>query len=66
MLTNKAELIYRHEVGVDGKGKPKWKSNSFDINKDITDDNFDKIQKAVIKLLDSENVSIQKMQTTLI
>lgn len=66
MLANKAEFIYKHENGVDGKGKPKFKSNSFDLNGNITDDNFDKLQRAVAPLLDSQNVTFQKQTTTLI
>lgn len=63
----KVSMIIKYENGVDGKGKPKYKSQKLSkLNFNLSDEDFSLVSKELTKLIDSQNVSTQKEQVLVI
>lgn len=63
----KVSMLVKYQNGVDGKGKPKYKSQKLsNLNFALTDEDFSLVSKEIIKLIDSQNVTVQKEQILVI
>lgn len=65
-LTKNA-MVIKYQVGVDGKGDPKYSTQRFSkVKSSATDDTFQAVGSELIKLLDSPNALVQKEQSFVI
>ncbi|SHJ41068.1 Protein of unknown function [Clostridium cavendishii DSM 21758] len=63
----KVSMLVKYQNGVDGKGKPKFKSQKLSkLNFALTDEDFSLVSKEITKLIDSQNVTVQKEQILVI